>query len=72
MDATWITTTFVLIDTAMTNLDHQTDVRAEVTDSRIVTVALVTAKYFANKHRISLTVDRHSTSVGVHHSTSPN
>jgi hypothetical protein len=56
----------------MTTLDHQTDVRAGVTDSEIVIVALVTAKYFANKHRISLTVDRHSTSVGVHHSTSPN
>ncbi len=39
MDATWMITTFVLIDTAMTNLDHQTDVRAGVPDSEIVTVA---------------------------------
>ena len=27
MDATWMITTFVLIDTTMTDLDHQTDVR---------------------------------------------
>jgi hypothetical protein len=58
MDATWITTTFVLIETAMTNLDHQTDVCAGVTDSEIVTVALVAAKYFANKHRIALDIMR--------------
>jgi hypothetical protein len=58
MDTTWIITTFVLIDTAMTNLDHQTDVRAGVPDSEIVTVALVAAKYFANNHRIALTVMR--------------
>ena len=56
MDATWIITTFVLIDTAMTNLDHQTDVRAGVPDSEVITVALVAAKYFANNHRIALNV----------------
>ena len=56
MNATWIITTFVLIDTAMTNLDHQTDVRAKVPDSEVVTVALVAAKYFANNHRIALDV----------------
>ena len=58
MDATWIITTFVLIDTAMANLDHHTDVRASVPDSEVVTVALVAAKYFANNHRIALTVMR--------------
>jgi hypothetical protein len=56
MNAIWIITTFVLIDTAMTNLDHQTDVRAKVPDSEVVTVALVAAKYFANNHRIALDV----------------
>ena len=56
MNNTWIITTFVLIDTAMTNLDHQTDVRAKVPDSEVVTVALVAAKYFANNHRIALDV----------------
>ena len=58
MDATWIITTFVLIDTAMMNLDHRTDVRAGVPDSEVVTVALVAAKYFANNHRIALDVMR--------------
>jgi len=53
MDATWIIARFVLTDTAMPNLD-QTDVRAEIPDSEIVTVALVAAKYFANNHRIAL------------------
>lgn len=58
MDATWITTTFVPIDTAMTNLDHHTDVRAGVPDSEVVNVALFAAKYFANNHRIDITVMR--------------
>ena len=56
MDATWMITTFVLIDATMTNLDHQTDVRAGVPESEIVTIALVAAKYFVNNHRIALNV----------------
>ncbi len=55
-DATWIITTFVLIDTVMKNLDHQTDVRAGIPESEVVTVALVVAKYFANNHCIALNV----------------
>jgi len=35
--------TFFLIDTAMTNLDHQTDVCAGIPDSEVVTVALIVA-----------------------------
>ena len=58
MDATWIITTFVLIDTAMTHLDHHADVRTSVPDSGIVTVALVADKYVANNHRITLDVMR--------------
>jgi hypothetical protein len=54
MEATWIITMFVLINTAMINLDHQTDVRAGVPDSEVVTVALVAAKYFATIHRIDI------------------
>jgi hypothetical protein len=54
MDATWFITTFVLIDTSITNLDHQTDVRAKVPDSEVMTIALVAAKYFANNHHITL------------------
>ena len=70
MDATWIITTFVLIDTAMANLDHHTNVRAGVQNSEVVTVALVAAKYFANNHRIALTVMRqlHYLSGSISHS----
>jgi hypothetical protein len=32
MDVAWMITRFALIDTAMVNLDHQTDVRAGVAD----------------------------------------
>ncbi len=53
MDATWMITTFALIDTVMMNLDYQTGVHAGVPDSEVVTIALVAAKYFANYHRIA-------------------
>ena len=56
MDATWMITMVVLIDTTMINLGHQTDVCPGVPDSEIITVALVAAKYFANNHRIALDV----------------
>jgi hypothetical protein len=42
----------------MANLDHQTDVRAGVLASEIVTVVLVAVKHFANNHRIALEVLR--------------
>jgi len=45
MDVSWIITTFILVDTAMTNLHHQTDMSAGVPVSEIVTVALVTTKF---------------------------
>lgn len=56
MDATWIITTLVLIDTAMMNLDYHTDVHARVSDSEVFAVTLIAAKYFANNHRIVLTI----------------
>ena len=58
MDATWMITTFVLIKTALVNLGLQTDVRAGVPDSEVVTVALVAAKIFANIHRIAFDIMR--------------
>ena len=58
MDTTWIISTFVLIDTAITNLDHQTNVRAKVPGSEVATVALVVAMYFASNQRIALDVMR--------------
>lgn len=39
-----ILTTFMLIDTAMTNPDHLTDMCAGVPDSSVVTVTHVAAK----------------------------
>lgn len=43
-----------MIDTAMMNLDHLTNVRANIPDSEVVNIALVAANYFANNHRIAL------------------
>jgi hypothetical protein len=43
MDANWIITAFVVIDTVMEHLDHQRDVRAKVPDAEIVTIAVVAA-----------------------------
>ena len=50
MDATWIITAFVVIDTLMERLGHRSDVRAKVPDSEILTIAVVAAKYFGNHH----------------------
>jgi hypothetical protein len=50
MDATWMTTTNILIDTAMTNLDHHTDLFTVALDCEVVTLVLVAAKYFANNN----------------------
>jgi hypothetical protein len=50
MDANWIIAAFVVIDTMMDRLDHQSDPRASVPDAEIVTIAVVAAKYFANHH----------------------
>ncbi len=50
MDAMWIITAFVVIDTLMERLGHRSDVRAHVPDSEILTIAVVAAKYFGNHH----------------------
>jgi hypothetical protein len=50
MDATWIITAFVVIDTLMERLGHRSDVRAQVPDSEILTIAVVAAKYFGSHH----------------------
>ena len=50
MVAKWIITAFVVIDTLMDRLGHRSDVRAQVPDSEILTIAVVAAKYFGN-HR---------------------
>jgi hypothetical protein len=48
MDATWIITAFVLVDTLMERLDHRSHKLAQVPDSEIVLVAVLAAKYFQN------------------------
>ena len=50
MDATWIITAFVVIDTLMERLGHRSDVRAQIPDSEILTIAVVAAKYVGNHH----------------------
>ena len=44
MDATWIITAFVLIDTLMERLNHHSDVRAQVPDSEVILIAVLAAK----------------------------
>ncbi|MCG8347835.1 MAG: IS982 family transposase [Chloroflexales bacterium] len=56
MDANWIIPAFVMIDTLMEHLEHQSDPRAQVPDSAIVTVAGVAAKDFAHHHERAVQV----------------
>ena len=60
MDATWIITAFVLIDTLMERLNHRTDVRAQVPDSEVILVAVLSAKYFQNHHERAVCILRES------------
>jgi len=60
MNATWIITTFVIIDTVMEQLEHRSHVLAQVPDAEIVTVAVVAAKFFQNHHERALCVLRES------------
>jgi hypothetical protein len=58
MDAEWIITAFVLIDTLMERLGHQSDVRAQVPDSEVILIAVVAAKYFQNHHERAVCILR--------------
>ena len=58
MDAQWIITAFVLIDTVLDRLEHRSHKLALVPDSEIVLVAVVAAKYFQNHHERALCVLR--------------
>ncbi len=58
MDASWIITAFVVIDTLLEGLGHRSDVRAQVPDAEIVTIAVVSAKYFASNHERAVQVMR--------------
>lgn len=50
MDVSWMITIYVMIDTTFTPLNHHTDCRARLSDTEIVTIALVAAKYFGHHH----------------------
>jgi hypothetical protein len=58
MDDTWIIAVFVMIDTILEHLEHHSDVRAQVPDAEILTVAVVAAKYFQNHHERAVCVMR--------------
>lgn len=50
MSATWIITTFVIIDDLMSKYGHQSDCRSRVSDSEILTIAVCAAKFCQNHH----------------------
>lgn len=58
MDATWIITAFVLIDSLMEHLQHRSDVRAQVPDSEVILIAVVAAKFFQNHHERAVCILR--------------
>jgi hypothetical protein len=60
MDATWIITAFVLIDTLKERLNHRSDVRAQVPDSEVILIAVLSAKYFQNHHERAVCILRES------------
>lgn len=50
MNDEWIIAVFIVIDTLMERLGHQSDVRAQVSDAEVVLIAVVAANYFHNHH----------------------
>ena len=60
MDADWIITVFVLIDTLMERVGHQSAVRAQVPDSEVILIAVAAAKYFHNHHERAVCILRES------------
>jgi hypothetical protein len=56
MNDTYIVTGFVVIDDLLILMNHQDDSRAEVSDSEIIIVAVVAAKYFQNHQERALSL----------------
>ena len=56
MDATWIVTVFVMMDTILETSEHRSHPLAKVPDVEVLTVAVVAAKYFQNHHERALAV----------------
>lgn len=56
MNAEYIITVYVVVDEVLKVLAHESDSRAVVSDAEILTVALVAARYFQNRHESALVV----------------
>ncbi len=54
MNATYIVTSYVVIDDVLKGIGHVDDSRATISSAEIVTVAVVAAKYFQNHHERAL------------------
>lgn len=54
MNASYIVTSYVIIDDLLDSLNHTDDSRAMVSSAEIVTVAVVAAKFFQNHHERAL------------------
>jgi hypothetical protein len=54
MNATYIVTSYVVIDDVLKIIGHADDSRAHVSNAEILTVAIVAAKYFQNHHERAL------------------
>jgi hypothetical protein len=56
MDDTYIVTVFVMLDDTLKTMQYSDDSRAQVKASEILTVAVLAAKYFGNRHEQALMV----------------
>jgi len=56
MNDTYIVTVYVMIDDLLKTMNHQDDSRATVSAAEILTVAIMSAKYFQNHHERALGV----------------
>ena len=54
MNATYIVTSYVVIDDLLTIMNHTDDCRATFSSAEILTVAVVAAKFFQNHHERAL------------------
>ena len=70
MNATWIVTVFVIMDTIMDHYEHRSHPLAPVPDVEVLTVAVVAAKYFQNHHERALAVRQARGYLSGHISTS--
>ena len=56
MNATYIVTSYVVVDDVLKLMGHTDDCRTHVSSAEILTVAIVAAKYFQNHHERALCV----------------